>query len=626
MSTVQSRLRTSARQHQHAVRRQRCCARLGLESLEDRRVLSGVSPLAIDDPHDVTVMSRNLYIGADLGPVLAAGQSGNQGAIVGAIGAFWRDVQLRDFPARAEAFVDEITQQQPALIGLQEVAQFIAGDVYYPNQTVLPGTAITLDYLDILLSKLDERGLSYSTVVSTNGFGGVFTGLVDAAQFGLQDIHYVDRDVILARTDLPAPAMLLSNAHGGNFATSMQVPFAGSLIPIKRSWNSVDVQMWGQDFRFVSTHLEDDNPLIPQFGMAQEAQAYELVSPGGPTDVDMPVILVGDFNSNADGTGTDTYGILTAAAGFTDSWIVTHASEPGYTWSQNDDLRSDPVTAVPPPAGALEQIDLLLYRGGQLRAQDMDRVMAPVTPSDPAKGPLWSSDHAGVAAAIGLQVAANGQPQPWVVVNDDPLHPGERAIFIVGTDGRDQIRIDPSGSDRLAVTMTMTRGTYQPTRGGQIYVHAAAGNDVVRLSPSVKRDAVIYAGLGDDVVYGGSGNDEIHGGDGRDFLYGEAGQDVLDGGAGADLLSGGLGNDSLSGGDGGDLLYGGAGNDVLAGGAGDDWLFGGAGHDRLFGELGDDWLFGEAGDDELDGGPGFDWLFGGAGHNVLRRGEHLWNR
>ena len=88
----------------------------------------------------------------------------------------------------------------------------------------------------------------------------------------------------------------------------MQVPFAGSLIPIKRSWNSVDVQMWGQDFRFVSTHLEDDNPLVPQFGMAQEAQAYELVSKGGPTNVDMPVMLVGDFNSNADGTGTDTYG------------------------------------------------------------------------------------------------------------------------------------------------------------------------------------------------------------------------------------------------------------------------------------------------------------------------------
>ena len=85
----------------------------------------------------------------------------------------------RDFPARAEAFVDEIAQQQPALIGLQEVAQFIAGNVYYPNQTVLPGTATTIDYLDILLNKLDERGLSYSTVVSTNGFGGVFTGLVD---------------------------------------------------------------------------------------------------------------------------------------------------------------------------------------------------------------------------------------------------------------------------------------------------------------------------------------------------------------------------------------------------------------------------------------------------------------
>jgi endonuclease/exonuclease/phosphatase family metal-dependent hydrolase len=605
MASVQARWRTMARHHPYLTGRRRPWAHVSIELLEDRCLLSSASPLPIDNPHDVRIMSRNLYIGADFGPVLVAGQTGNPLAIAGAIGEFWKDVQLRDFPARAEAVADEIAEQQPALIGLQEVSQFTAGNVYYPNGVAIPDSGRTIDYLDILLDALDDRGLHYTTVATTSGFGGLFTGLMDAATFALQDIQYADRDVVLARTDLPAPAMLLSNVQGGNYATSVPVQVAGVELAIKRSWNSVDVQMWGQDFRFVNAHLEDDNPAFPAFGMVQVAQAYELIGAGGPTDTDVPVILVGDFNSRADGSGTATYQILTSVAGLTDSWNVTHPGEPGYTWGQNDDLRGEPVVADPPPPGARERIDLLLYRGEHLRAQGMQRVMEPVTPSDPATGPRWPSDHAGVAATIALHVSATGQEQPWMIVNDDPLHPGEQALFIVGTDGRDQIRIDQYASGRIAATMADNSSVFLPTAGGHIYVHAADGNDRVSLTARVNHDAMIFAGLGDDTVYGGSGDDEIRGGDGRDSLFGEAGHDTLDGGAGADRLLGGLGND------------------WLLGGTGNDLLFGGAGHDKLFGESGNDWLFGEAGDDELDGGDGYDWLFGGPGRNVSRRGERV---
>lgn len=548
-------------------------------------MLSGFTPSLDDNPHNVTVMSRNLYIGADLGTVLVAAQSGDPLTIAGAVGELWQDVHVRDFPARAETFAEEIAQIQPALIGLQEVSLFVAGDVYYSPDEIVPDTAERIDYLDILLESLDDRGLQYTAVATTEEFSSPpIPGLVDPITFAFQNIQFTDRDVILARADLPAPAMMLSNVQTGNFETSVPLDLGGIELPLLRGWNSVDVQMWGQDFRLINTHLEDDNPLIPAFGMVQTAQAAELVLPGGPADTDMSVILVGDFNSSADGSGTDTYEILTVDAGFTDAWNETHPGESGETWSQNDDLRSDPVTSDPPPADTLERIDLVLFRG-DVAARSMDRVMEPVTPSDPATGPLWPSDHAGVAATLGIHVAADGRELPWAVVNDDPMRPGEQALFVVGTNRRDSIYIDQYGNGDLAVNMCWQQQVLQPSAGSQIYVHASAGNDRITLSSRVVHDAMIYAGDGNDWVVGGRGDDQIHGGDGRDWLFGRAGDDVLDGGSGS------------------------------------DFLFGGPGSDKMFGGLGNDWLFGGSGNDELDGGEGFDWLFGGRGRDTLSNGE-----
>ncbi len=581
------------------------------ERLEDRRALSGLIS-SLDDPHRIDVMTQNIYIGADLAPVLEAAQEGDQMAIASAVGQLWGEIHERDFPARAETFAAQIAQGQPALIGLQEVSQFVAGNIYHPqldgSRIEEPQTAETIDYLEILMGELGDQGLSYTVVATTYDFGGPFTALLDPTTFAFQDIQYVDRDVILARSDLPAAAMMLSNVQTGNFAASVPLNLGGTTVPILRGWNSVDVQLWGQDFRFVNTHLEDGNPLIPAFGQVQEAQAAELVAAGGPMDTQLPVILVGDFNSPADRTGTDSYSLLVDQAGFTDAWSVVHPGEPGYTWSQNDDLRGDPVTADPPPEGVQQRIDLILYRDGML-ARSVDRVLDPVTPNDPTTGPLWPSDHAGVAATISLQVTAKGEDQPWTVVNDDPLRPGEQALFVVGSDRRDNIEIEQrrNGDVLVKTSLSRHREVYHPTLGGHIYVQASDGNDSIRLSKSVSRDAVIYAGVGNDFVYSGSGDDEIHGGDGNDWLHG------------------GCGDDSIWGEDGNDFLFGEVGNDLLDGGDGNDSLFGGHGNDRLFGGAGRDRLYGESGEDELDGGDGFDWLFGGPGKDKLLGGERIFS-
>src|SRR3954447_3807844 len=67
----------------------------------------------------VTVMTRNLYLGSDLTPALAA-QSPL--AFLGAVAQIWGNVLAADFPTRAGALADEVGANHPDLIGLEEVS------------------------------------------------------------------------------------------------------------------------------------------------------------------------------------------------------------------------------------------------------------------------------------------------------------------------------------------------------------------------------------------------------------------------------------------------------------------------------------------------------------------------
>ena len=132
-------------------RRRHRSVRPCVEQLEARCLLSGMNSLLDDNPHNIAVMSRNLYLGADLGVVLEVAQSGTPLEIAAAVGQLWGDIYDMDSPARAEAFAEEIAAAQPQLVGLQEVSLFEAGPVYDLNGVPVPGTAETIDYLDILL-------------------------------------------------------------------------------------------------------------------------------------------------------------------------------------------------------------------------------------------------------------------------------------------------------------------------------------------------------------------------------------------------------------------------------------------------------------------------------------------
>ena len=370
-----------------------------------KRTLFGLAALAVSFalvPYDVpaasadppgkgkkfTFMTRNLYLGADLADAVEAIATGEDPLVIASkVGQVWADVQHTDFATRAKALADEIRDEKPDLIGLQEAVVWRIG-AYDP---ATPATTVAYDFVEILLDALGKKGHHYEVVAISEGFDAEFTGIVSYDPFTLGDIRLTDREVILARK---GHGLKLSNVQEGHFVNVLPIPLPPSgYFLANRGWASVDCKTGNEKFRFVTTHLEAD---VPYF---RELQAAELIAAGGPCDTTLPVVLVGDFNSDGDGGDSEAAYDIVMAAGFSDAWTQTHAYTAdlydSITWG-HDDLLSDPFPFTNSP---LERIDFVLYRGN-ITAQATDRLGE--EPADRVKG-LWPSDHAGIVSTLGIR-------------------------------------------------------------------------------------------------------------------------------------------------------------------------------------------------------------------------------
>lgn len=325
-----------------------------------------------------TVMTRNLYVGFDITTILSA-TSPEQVPVVVAAG--WAQILANDFPERSGALADEIATTHPDLVGLQEVSllrRFPQGG----------GAPQVIDYLALLQAALAARGVDYEVAVIANEIdiaAPMFAG-VDASGAPILDtVQLLDRDVILARAGVRT-----SQPRAAQFAARVPVSIAGTSVEIVRGWASVLADIDGVDpFRFVNTHLETQS-----FAAVQVLQAIELA---GILAFDArPQVLVGDFNSAADGSQTPTYGILTGV-GFEDLWSEAHPTEAGYTCCQPEDLsETDDFD---------QRIDLVLVRGAfgkRPRLAGVNALLVGEELDDRTASGLWPSDHAGVVASFRL--------------------------------------------------------------------------------------------------------------------------------------------------------------------------------------------------------------------------------
>ena len=103
------------------------------------------------------VMTRNLYLGADLGPALTAigtcpfiPPADCQNLVLTNNLTIWNQVQATNFPARAKVLAKEIDNDDPYLIGLQEVALWRSG----PINGVKDASVVDYDFLKTLLAEL----------------------------------------------------------------------------------------------------------------------------------------------------------------------------------------------------------------------------------------------------------------------------------------------------------------------------------------------------------------------------------------------------------------------------------------------------------------------------------------
>lgn len=257
-------------------------------------------------PAEVTVMTRNLYLGADLGPAIDAN------SICGAVdagGAILNQVDRTNFNERSKLLAQEIKSSKASLIGLQEVAlwRFQAESDF----TGTPATEVRYDFLATLLQDLKAVGAKYSVAVVQEEFdqelpadrdGNDATGEGPFGTTGSfacgadEDGRLTMRDVILVKN---SKKLKVTNPQSGQFKTLYEVNLAGALpIDVERGWTSLDAKVKGSKkrkgakFHFVNTHLEAfGDPKI------REAQARELFAEGGPLQTSKQLIFVGDINS-----------------------------------------------------------------------------------------------------------------------------------------------------------------------------------------------------------------------------------------------------------------------------------------------------------------------------------------
>jgi endonuclease/exonuclease/phosphatase family metal-dependent hydrolase len=252
----------------------------------------------------VNVMSRNLYLGADLGPALA---STSQASFFEANGGIVRQVEATNFPVRAKGLAKEILNEEPDLVGLQEVALWReAPPSLGPVLNNKPeATTVKYDFLALLLAQLNKGKKLYRPVVvqdefdfeapaNANGLPGDGPGGAGLLANTEVNGRLTMRDVILARV---GAGVVTSNPRSGNFAHLLVVKVAGSKeISVTRGWTSVDAKVrGGRKFHFVNTHFEAFDPETV-YPSVRAQQAEELVA--GPAKSGLPVILVGDLNSD----------------------------------------------------------------------------------------------------------------------------------------------------------------------------------------------------------------------------------------------------------------------------------------------------------------------------------------
>jgi endonuclease/exonuclease/phosphatase family metal-dependent hydrolase len=318
-----------------------------------------------EGPTTFTVMTQNLYLGADLDLLTAPGASLSE-----TVDRIWAGVEATDFDARVKLVADGIQAADADVVGLQEATLWrmqAPGDrLLVPN-----ATSVAHDFLDTLERELVGRGLLY-LVVNT-----IVNGDAELGGASGTDYRLTDRDAILAKASLP-----ITSTSSGTFPhlDTIELPPFSDLAPrlqaaVPRGWVAIEFSSGGRTVRLVNTHLEAFSADV-----ASQAGARRL---GVARPAEQPTIVLGDMNLPP---GSEGYGRFVATeTGLSDAWTVA-APDPGLTCCWSPDLRG----------GAYDKRIDLVFSTDEVRPTRA----ALVNRDERTATGLAPSDHAGVVVVL----------------------------------------------------------------------------------------------------------------------------------------------------------------------------------------------------------------------------------
>ena len=249
-----------------------------------------------------------------------------------------REVDASNPPLRMKGVAQNILSEMPDFVGLQE-ADALYTQTPPDNGPLLGGTDATTvryDYVDLILDRLNKGEKRYKVVTVHEEFEFEIKANVDGIGSGCDgsetDARLVTQNAILKRV---GAGVKTSDVQQQSYRHQLSFDLLGSVpYPVPRGWESLEATVRGSDeFRLVNTHLEafDNNPTANTMldmgtdppakstvgnGDVRETQAGELVD--GPANAKVPVILLGDLNSNVPGVkpGDEDAFARILAAGF----------------------------------------------------------------------------------------------------------------------------------------------------------------------------------------------------------------------------------------------------------------------------------------------------------------------
>jgi endonuclease/exonuclease/phosphatase family metal-dependent hydrolase len=324
---------------------------------------------------NVTVMTRNLYLGAD---IISLATATDRNDFEQKATALFQTVGKTDFKSRSALIADEIKKNKPDFVGMQEVALWRKGADGVKDGSATPATEVVYDWMADLKAELKKRKLKYKVARVQTEFD--FEGPTSMGH----DIRFTQQDAVLVRSDRKIKT---KKAKSANYDAAFQVPLnsIGETANVKRGYIYVDATVNGAKFRFVDTHLEAYSEDI---GLAQ---AKELTK--GPLRGKGQKVLVGDMNSEIGSDASDPIDHLLDFG--LDDTFFTKTRRDTKTCCQAEDVANA-------ESQLKSRIDFILAKP---KVPVVKSLVVGNKPSVKTPNGLWPSDHAGVVSKLKLKTS-----------------------------------------------------------------------------------------------------------------------------------------------------------------------------------------------------------------------------